>query len=107
MTTRGESDYIIGQYHDETPAFEARGAAGAAGQLRRRDRTVEPGSPHAEVEVAPGNGRGRDQTVGAIFIDIDGFRLVNDSLGHDAGDRLLRLFGERLLCLPEVRSSGV
>ena len=46
----------------------------------------------------------RSGSHGAIlFIDLDNFKVLNDTLGHDMGDLLLKLVGERLgACLRAV-----
>lgn len=75
---RMETQLVKQAFHDEL--------TGLANRVLFRDRL------HHALER---RNRG-DHLVAVILLDLDGFKRVNDSLGHAAGDELLKVIGRRI-----------
>ena len=54
---------------------------------------------HSQLRLAVDESRSRNTPIGLLFIDLDRFKEVNDTLGHESGDALLQHVAAQLQTL--------
>ncbi|VTU46167.1 Cyclic di-GMP phosphodiesterase Gmr (plasmid) [Variovorax sp. SRS16] len=96
VTSRGRSPLLRGTVMDIT---ERKAAEDRIRQLAHFDALT--GLPNRNLfmqllQHALAKTLRQGTPLALLFVDLDGFKTVNDTLGHDAGDLLLAAFAQRL-----------
>jgi diguanylate cyclase (GGDEF)-like protein/PAS domain S-box-containing protein len=95
-TPDGDKPFIVASISDVTQIREAEararylalhdGLTGLANRAQFNERLAEA------IELS----RRSETSVGLLLLDLDGFKAINDTYGHAAGDEVLRVVGRRL-----------
>ena len=93
-TAAGRMSYAF--LHDIT---ERKRAQAQLAQQARTDTLTGLPNRHAfneRLAAALARSRRSAQPIALLFLDVDKFKAINDTLGHGAGDAVLREFGRRI-----------
>jgi diguanylate cyclase (GGDEF)-like protein len=94
-TRVGGLGHIVVTHTDVTARVLAERAS--SWQARHDHLTELPNRAHLHELIDRELQRPDRPAVAVLFLDVDGFKDVNDSLGHEVGDELLRQLSARLL----------
>ncbi|WP_347059674.1 EAL domain-containing protein [Blastococcus sp. HT6-30] len=90
-----QAGHVVVTHLDITARVRAEKAS--AWRARHDSLTELPNRAHLHELIDAELLHRRRPAVAVLFLDVDGFKDVNDSLGHEVGDELLRQLAGRLL----------
>jgi diguanylate cyclase len=102
LILKANEELIVSALSAQTEADTAHGALDEVSRVGGPDPLT--GLPNRTVlldrcELAISNAKRHGNRVALLFLDLDEFKQINDSLGHAAGDRALQLVAECLSSL--------
>ncbi len=92
----GRLTHYLGYQHDVTTRIEAEEALARQATQDSLTGLANRGHMLQQLQAAIDTAAVKGQAVAVLFIDLDGFKVVNDTHGHAAGDDVLIQVAERL-----------